>query len=86
MRARLPYPNRRVKARALTARAIKVRWTGHRIGRSAGGRHTVIANVRTWHTFPVLGPVLGGGRVRQLSGIHLPCAHRCQTGEIWPKL
>jgi len=24
MRARLPYPNRRVKARALSARAIKV--------------------------------------------------------------
>ena len=33
---------------------------------------------RIWHTFPVL----GGGRVRQLSGAHLPCAHHCQTGEI----
>jgi hypothetical protein len=50
---------------------------------AAGGvisQHFLVATAqdRFWHTFPVL----GGGGVRQLSGVHLPCAHRCQTGEI----
>jgi hypothetical protein len=42
------------------------------------GYAAACAHSRFWHTFPVL----GGGRVRQLTGVHLPCAHRCQTGEI----
>ena len=31
-----------------------------------------------WHELPVRGVA----QVRQLSGVHLPCVHRGQTGEI----
>jgi hypothetical protein len=41
------------------------------------GRHFV--HVGSWHTFPVSGVA----RVRQLSGVDLPCVRRRQTGSPW---